>query len=213
MADYNVSTLIDKVIARAKDSSFSRDLVRGYLQGTQDEVLGRHRFPLTEARLVETLYADSTTFAYDIGHQEILQVVLSSVASPATHGQPEVVEPSAFFERNAVPDTNAAGMPSTYTDYAGELYWDRPLDLDYTIGLRYRVAAPRLEDDAAPLIPEEFSNVLVEGGLAGVERHRENFDIASLHERKVEDLAEDMLQRYGLRQFRVGKSSLRGRRG
>ncbi|QHF24222.1 hypothetical protein GTU73_09495 [Rathayibacter sp. VKM Ac-2804] len=130
MADYNVSTLIDKVIARAKDSSFSRDLVRGYLQDTQDEVLGRHRLPFTEARLVETLYADSTTFAYDIGHQEILQVVLSSVASPATRGQPEFVESSASFDRNPVPDTNAAGMPSTYTDYAGELYWDRPLDLE-----------------------------------------------------------------------------------
>jgi hypothetical protein len=213
MADYNVSSLIDKVIARAKDSSFSRDLIRGYLQDTQDEVLGRHRFPFTEDRLVETLFAGSTTFGYDTGHQEILQVVLSSVASPVTHSQPEFEDPTSFFERNPAPEANSAGMPTYYTDYAGELWWDRPLDLDYTIGMRYRVAPPRFEDDTIPLIPEEFSKLLVQGGLAGVERYRENFDIASLHERKVEDLAEDILQRYGLRQLRVGKSSLRGRRG
>ncbi|QHC73781.1 hypothetical protein [Rathayibacter sp. VKM Ac-2805] len=213
MADYNVSSLIDKVIARAKDTSFSRDLVRGYLQDTQDEVLNRHRFPFTEARLVETLYADSTTFAYDSGHQEILQLVLSSADQAASLSHPQFIEPTEFFERNPVPDTNPAGRPSTYTDYGGELYWDRPLDTDYTIWLRYRVAAPRLSDDSAPLIPEEFSNLLVEGGLAGVERYRENFDVAALHDRRVEDLAEDMLQRYGLRQLRVGKSSLRGRRG
>lgn len=156
----------------------------------------------------------STTFAYDTGHQEILQVVLSRVDSPVTHGQPEFEDPASFFERNPAPDTNTAGMPSTYTDYGGELHWGRPLDLDYTIGLRYRVAPPRLdEDDAVPLIPFEFSNVLITGALAGVERHWENFDVAAVYERKVEDLAEDMLQRYGLRQLRVGKSSLRGRRG
>lgn len=63
------------------------------------------------------------------------------------------------------------------------------------------------------MIPPDFSNVLITGALAGVERHRENFDVAAVYERKVEDLAEDMLQRYGLRQLRVGKSSFRGRRG
>lgn len=31
MADYNVYSLIDKVVARAKDSSFSRDLIRSCL--------------------------------------------------------------------------------------------------------------------------------------------------------------------------------------
>ncbi|MCJ1694643.1 hypothetical protein MT349_02515 [Rathayibacter caricis] len=94
-------------------------------------MLGRHRFPFTECRLVETLYAGSTTFAYDTGHPEILQIVMSRVDSPVTHGQPEFEDPASFFERNPAPDTNTAGMPSTYTDYGGELRWGRPLDLDY----------------------------------------------------------------------------------
>lgn len=211
---YNVASLIDEVIDQSKDSSFSRPRVLTFLQRTQDQVLGRQRYLFSESTLTETLGSGSLVFQYDCDHQEIIQVVLSH-ADLGYPAQPEYLTNQEFFARFPLPENNPAGLPRYYTDFGGELYWDVPLDKQYSIAMRYIEASGELEDntDCRPTIPREFSDIYVNGGLAGVEQYRENFDIAAVYKREVEDLAEDLLGRYGLRKRQPGKARTIRRQG
>jgi hypothetical protein len=213
VADYNVQDLIDEVLDLAKDSTLPRSRVLSYLQRTQDAVLGRHRYKFSEGRVTATLDSQATTYAFDEDHQQIIQVVLNhaDLGSPSL---PDYLPPTDFFDRFPLPDTETAGLPNYYTDYGGELYWNRPLDKAYTFGMRYIKASPLLVDSdaAVPTIPESFKDIYIKGGLAGVEQYRENFDVAAVYQREVEDLTEDLLGRYGLRKMQPGKARTTRRR-
>ena len=208
MADYayTLKTLIDEVIDEAKDSSLSRPRVARYIRQTHDSVLGHHRFKFNEDVLAETLSAASTDYEYDCDHQQIIQVVLSHISLTAP-AEPTYLTPDEFFERYPTPATLTQGMPLHYTDYGNKLYWSCPLNLNYTHGMRYQRAPRRLVDEKdTPEIPVEFGDILFEGGMAGVERYRENHDIAAIHDRRVEARSEDFLGRYGLRKRGLGKA-------
>ena len=204
---YNSQSLINEIIDLAKDPTFPRSRVLAYIQRTSDAVLGRHRFKFNEQRTTDDLTISAVTHAYDADHQQIIQVVLSHLTL-STPQLPEYVPSNEFFERWPVPDTNTPGLPSYYTDYGHELYFDRPVDLAYTLAMRYLAAPARLTDTdtSVPQIPEEFKSILIKGGLSGIEKYRENDDIAALYDRDIEDLSSDMLGRYGLRKMQPGKA-------
>lgn len=213
MADYNTKTLIDSVIEQSKDSSFSRSLVLEYIQRTQDEVLGRQRFKFNEDTFEVGLSADAISFEYNCDHQEIIQLILIdySTTRPTIY-QPNYLSPNEFFDLYPDPSTNTTNPPFNYTDFDGQIWFPAPLNKDYTVKMRY-VERPKLLADAInskPQIPIEFKNVLIKGGLAGVEQFRGNYDIAALHERRVEDLADDMQGRYAPRKMGPGKARTRG---
>lgn len=210
---YNTQTLIDSVIEQSKDDSFSRSLVLEYIQRTQDEVLGRQRFKFNEDTVEVGLSEGSTTYEYDCDHQEIIQLILvdESTVRPTIY-QPNYISSNEFFDIYPSPEDNNENPPFNYTDYDGEIVFPAPLDRDYVVKMRY-IESPRTLTDSTsskPQIPVEFKNILIKGGLAGVEQYRENFDIAALYERRVEDLASDMLGRYGARKMGPGKARTRG---
>lgn len=213
---YQLSTLVDEIIDLSKDPTFSRSRVTGYIQHTQDLVLGRYRFKFNEKRsLVGLVIGDATyTPTPTTPYQSILGLVLSHIdlAQPA---QPEYMPPDSFFETFPAPETQPQGVPHYYTDFGGVIYWSCPLDKAYSLGLRYQAAPKRLSADGdVPDLPEEFSDLLIKGGLAGVEEFRENFDIAAVRKREIEDLSRDLLGRYGLRKMQPGKvKSVRFHRG
>ncbi len=207
MATYSTSALIDEILDKAKDSSIPRSRILTYLQRTQDTILGRYRFKFCETRIVRTLTIGSVLFEPPTDYQQSFQVVLTA-PTLGTPAQPVFLSNVEFFERFPATDTYNPGCPLYYTDFGGDLYWDRPLDVVYTLGLRYITASPTLTDSTSstPIIPVEFSELYIRGGLAGVEEYRENLDISAVHQRRVEDIAEDMLGRYGLRKMQPGKA-------
>lgn len=210
---YDTEALIDEVIELSKDSSLPRSRVLGYIQRTQDAVLGRRRFRFSERRLVQALTSGTTTFSYDTDHQQVIQVVMSHADIDSPY-QPQYLAPDEFFERFPLPESEPAGEPRFYTDFEYKLHWSAPLDRNYTLGMRYLAAPSRLEDtdSSTPDIPEEFKEILLSGALAQVEKYRENHDIAGVYKREVEDLEADMLARYGLRKMQPGKARTVNRR-
>ena len=210
---YNTSTLIDSVVEQSKDDSFSRSLILEYIQRTQDEVLGRARFKFNEDVFEVGLSAGSTSFEYDCDHQEIIQLILiDETTTIPTIYQPNYLAPNEFYDIYPDPESNVTNPPFNYTDFNGNIVFPAPLNKAYNVKMRY-VERPKLLTDATtskPQIPIEFKNILIKGGLAGVEQFRENYDVAALHERKVEDLADDMLGRYSPRKMGPGKARTRG---
>jgi hypothetical protein len=208
---YNVTSLIQEVKTLAKDTSLTDGLITGWLQETQDRVLGRTRFPFLEVVGVQTLVPGDLTFGYWADLQTILSLTLTfnSVAY-----RPDYLAYQTFDECFPTPSNSGRSLPSHFTDYGRQLYWSTPLDKAYGITMRYLREPVRLSSGAiVPDIPEEYKQILIKGALAGVEEYRENFDIAALHNRKVEDLAEDLIGRYGLRQLTAPHKVRTSRRG
>ena len=213
MADYNTKVLIDDTIAESKDSDFSRSLVLTYLQRTQDMVLGRSRFKFSEDVTESVLSAGSFTYDYECDHQEIIQLILidNSTTRPTIY-QPNYLAPNEFFDLYPDPETTTVNPPFNYTDFNGQIWFPAPLDRVYTVKMRYIERPRRLSDSTSscPLIPVEFKDIMIKGGLSGIEQYRENFDISAVYQRNIEDLTEDMLSRYSPRKMGPGKSRTRG---
>lgn len=210
---YQLSTIIDEIIDLSKDPSLPRTRVAQYVQRTQDRVLGRHRYKFNEKQSISQLATGDVSHTPAAPYQSLLKVFFShtDLGQPVA---PEYLSPSEFFDTYPAPEAAPQGLPRFFTDYGGVLHFSCPLDRDYKLALIYQAAPKRLDDDlVVPDIPEEFSEILIKGGLAGIEQYRENFDIAALHERAIEDLTEDLLGRYGLRVIKPGKVRIRSRRG
>jgi hypothetical protein len=196
---YNVTSLTQEIKSLAKDTSFPDSLITGYLQETQDRVLGRHRFPFLEGVDSLALSVGDTVKNYAAVNQTISSLRLSD---GSTVTRPEYIGFREFDELYPAPATSSPGRPTVFTDYGRQVYWNIPLDKAYTMTWRYMRKPVTLSSGAiVPDIPEEYKSILIHGALAGVEEYRENFDLAAVHLRRVEDLSEDFLLRYGVRQL------------
>jgi len=213
VADYNTKALIDSIILQSKDTEFSRELVLEYVQRMQDSVLGRQRFKFLEDTEEAVLSEGDTIYEYTCDHQQIISLILVDETSERpTIYVPRYVSSGEFFDNNPDPFSNNSSAPVAYTEYNGELIFTAPLNKDYTLKMQYVSRPVRLEDatTSCPQIPVEYKDILIKGGLVGIKQFRENFDIAALYERRIEDLTDDMQGRYGLRKMGPSKSRTRG---
>jgi hypothetical protein len=198
---YQLSDLITEVRTRAKDPSFDSSLITSYLQEAQDEVLNRSRFPFMEESVDDTATQGSLTYELDYDVDVILAL---TITDPDTGSDIKLTYlPFQQFDEDFVNRANyGESSPNYWSHFAGELYWQAPLNKNYGISLRYtRTPIILTNDNDVPDIPERYKQLLIRGALARVEEYRGNFDIAALHERKVEELAEDMLVRQATRQL------------
>lgn len=207
---YDLSSLITSIRRRAKDTSFDSDLITEYIQATQNEILGRSRFPFMEEAATDSVSEGDTDYQLDDEVETILSLHLidadDNVSKPYYVGYPE------FYERYD-PETSSQASPMVYTIYGNTIIFSAPLDKAYTLNVKYLTTPNVLADDAdVPAIPERFKEVLIRGALAGIEEYRGNFDLASIHLRKVEELTEDMLSRLSLRQLATPHRSSFGRK-
>lgn len=196
---YQLSDLVTTVRKRAKDNTFDGDLITDFIQATQNEVLGRSRFKFMEIADTDTATKGSTEYQL----AEDVDVILSLKLFDSTNAEwrPEYLSYPRFFE-NYDPDSATATTPTFYSVFGDTVLWSAPLDKDYTLKIKYLKTPAVLALDAdVPDVPERFKELLVRGALARVEEYRDNYDIAALHQRKVEDLTEDMLNRTALRQL------------
>ena len=195
---YDVQSLVQQIRTEAKDDSLSDALVISWLQRTQDRVLGRSRYPFMEEAISERLSQGTHSYEYDTDLQVIQGLALSSTSTNVS--QPEYMAHGEFFECYPAVEALTPNLPRYFTDYGRVLHWSCPLDKGYTLSLRYTRKPAILTLESTPEIPEEFKDIYIYGALASVEEHRENHDIGAVYLRRVEDLEQDMLLRYSVRQ-------------
>jgi hypothetical protein len=195
---YTGASLITEIKALAKDTSLPDSLILGWLQETQDRVLGSSRLPQLECSTDEWVTTGGLSYDYPSDLQTILGLSLTNGTETL---RPAYMAYQDFDAQYPSPDDLAAGFPQHYTDYGRTLYWNAPLDKNYNLKLKYLRRPTTVTKTATPDIPVEYKQILIKGALAGIEEYRENYDIAAVHLRKVEDLAEDFLTRYSPRQL------------
>lgn len=193
---YQLSDLISSVQQRAKDTSFSQALITEYLNETQQEVLGHRRYTFMETTDDETLSIGSREIELDAEVQTVdyLALEIDSLDHPVAY-----VPHRSFYEAALSDDE---GQPGYFTFFGRSILFSTPADVAYPVKLHYtRRPATLTNSTDVPDIPEDFREILIRGALSRIEEYRENYDIAALHQRRVEELTESMSLRYGLRQL------------
>lgn len=194
---YTGSTLITEIKTRAKDTSLTDSFVLSYIQETQDTVLGAHRYPQLEATLEESVSVGDSSFELPDDLQVMSSIKFNYNTETYT---PQFVSPEDF-ERNFMNvESYSTGAPSHYTLFENEIVFNTILDKTYSLVIKYTRTPKLLTTANTPDIPQEFKWILINGALAGIEEYRQNFDIAAIYRRKVEDLAESFRLRYLTRQ-------------
>lgn len=200
---YNVTDLTSRIQRKAKDTSFSATLIAEFLDEVQTDVLGDQFSQLLEKTETATLSINDTTRAYPADHQATMRLWLVDTSTTPDHAFPLTYLPhDQFFGQYPSPTLATASQPRTWTDFGGTIYFSSPLDKAY--GLRHdylRVPGTLSAGGDVPDIPQAYQGILIYGVLSKIEAYRDNHDLAAIHERKKEDLAEQMQMRYALRQF------------
>ncbi|MBO1267089.1 phage adaptor protein [Arthrobacter cavernae] len=195
---YDTASLVTEIKLLGKDQNIADSLVIGWIQETQDRVMGRHRFPQLESvTITPMIIGDSTSFL----PSDLQTVDLLTLSDLEQTTVPEYMAFRDFEERFRALPVQSQGRPNWYTIYARSVRFERPVDKAYNIGLKYLRRPTELTSGVVvPDIPQEYKKLLVHGGLAGLEAYRGNFDVEAIHLRRVEELEEDMLLRYVTRQ-------------
>lgn len=207
---YDVSALVTEVQNRAKDTSFNSDLITGFLASTQAQALNRSRFSFMEDSITPSVSQGDTDYTLGTDIETVLSLKLIDANDQVVI--PQYIGYAQFYE-TCDPEVASQGVPRYYTIYGSTVVWDVPLHQAWTLHLRYLRAATLLVNSTdVPDVPERYKELLVRGALARVEEYRGNFDIAGVHDRKVEELTEDMLGRLSLRQLATSHKSRFGRK-
>ena len=207
---YNVANLVESVRKRAKDTTFDRDLIVEYLDEVSERVLGRSRFTFMQESDTDVVGSGDTELVLDNEIEVLYSFKL--IDADGNVFRPVYVPYAEFFERFDT-DEASASSPSFYSWFGDTIIFATPLDRSYDVALKYLKTRQTLSSDTdVPDIPEKKREILIRGGLQGVEEYRGNHDIAALHEKKVEELAEDLLGRSSGRNMTQPHKARFGRR-
>lgn len=194
---YTLGDIITSVKTRAKDTSLADSFITELINATQTAILGHRRYSFMERNLESATLSTNRT-EYEL--EDDVQVVHYLALRDTNGNETELTYiPPASWGDASPQTTDTAAKPTQFTIFGRTILFDRKSNASYRIIMRYLAAPTALSASTdIPSIPVAYREILVRGALSGVEEYRDNFDFAALHTRKMEELAEDMTNRYGL---------------
>lgn len=189
--------LVGKIKKRLKDPEFDDEILIGYVNDAQNEVLGESPYMFLE-KIDDFL--DIPMGELDLPRDYQTTRTITAIKDHVGHTI-DYVAPIAYFEAKT---QKHPGINYKYTIFGNRLYYTVPRDNNpkpFKIRHLY-LAKPRelVRDTDKPNLPDEYSEILVLGALMRAEEDRDNYDFAAIHERRYEQLVENMKLRYGPRQ-------------
>ena len=202
MEDYTFASLIQRVKRKLRDSEYDDEDIKTFLNESQFEVLGEDRYPFLErVDTYTSMGGGELDLPYD--YQSTFQIFINRGKSGRT--MLTYLPAKDFFAQN--------GSSYSYTVYGNKILFNIPrvnddkedCDEDYIQDYKIThlyLAKPRpmIEDDDIPIIPPEYSEILVLGALARAEQARDNFDFAQVYLNQQNALMLDMKFRFGIKQ-------------
>jgi len=162
-------------------------------------VFNTHDFKFCEKSVSGTLTVGEFTYEQQDDHQATIGGVL---IDPDNGNQFVLDEDSYvphrdFFDANPDPSTYDNGMPSQWTEFGDQLYFNRPADKLYVFKQHYfRNPTILSADTDVPDVPETFRELLELWADYRGEKYRGNHDIAATYKQEFEDELENMAIKY-----------------
>lgn len=196
MDTYTTRALIGKVRGRLHDPQFSEDDILDFLNSEQRAVLGESEWPF-----LESVNITEETESGELPLPENYQVTLRATAQTSdNHRKTFIYVPFREYFSNNLP------RAYIYTTFGGNFLFTLPKNTSttsWTIKHYFLSKPPVMTLESAPVIPEEYSEILILGALERAERRRDNFDFAAVYKSEKLELTENMKLRFGPSQDQV----------
>jgi hypothetical protein len=197
---YTLADLQTAIQDDLKDTSFNATRITRYLNYGQNAIFNTHMFKFCEKSVVGTLTIGASTFAQQSDHQATIGGVLYNATSPSNYlllDDSNYLPHREFFSRYPIATTQTNGMPSSWTEFGKQLYFDRPVDVAYALKQRYFRTPTSLSGPTdVPDVPEAFRELLELYAIYRSEKYRGNHDFAATYKQDFEDGLEAMAMRY-----------------
>lgn len=193
--DYTLQAIIKRVqIDKLDDDEFDTGVISNFVNDTQRDIFNEFELPFQEKIFAGTVPSGSSMFKTQDDLAELQSISMTDVPgfySTRMHWRD-------FFEKYPDNTTAEAGKPSAWTLYSGNIIFDKPTDIDYTLTLFY-IRKPKLLSLPAdvPEIPYEFSELLVLGAYIRCLKFNEDNDQASYHQGEYDRQLNQLVTRYG----------------
>lgn len=198
---YTVLDLQSSIQDDLKDSSFSATRILRYLNRGQSLIFNTHTLKQCEKSVTGALTQGTHTYEQQSDHQATIGGVLVDPDNSNSYtvlNEKNYLPSREFFATypNAANDTQ--GMPTVWTEFGDQTYFNCPPDKAYIFTQRYYRFAPELEVSGdVPLLPVAFRELLEFYALYRSEKYRGNHDIAATYKKDFEDGLETMAMRFG----------------
>jgi hypothetical protein len=207
-ADYNLSTLVADVKDELQDESYDENRIIRYLNQTYLETFGEVPYSF-----FEKTYKYETIDSGELEVPKDFQTMIRLVVEKGGMKWPlKYVAPREFYaewhgmrvyEYTIIGNKVVFHLPEVDCETVDE---NNP-DNYYTMKIYYLAKPVKLSNPTdKPLIPSEYSEILILGALARAERRRGNFDFAQIYDNQKAELITNMAMRYGPRQFDGGNT-------
>lgn len=205
MKNYTFAQLVDRVKTRLKDAEYSEEDIKEFINDAYFEVLGEDRYTFNE-KIYKATSTGSSELYVPSDYASLIHFTATDKNGRTTL---KYKAPRDYFDS----PKDSANNYYCYTVFGEHLIYSLPTiseemvtDEDFYALNLYYLAKPLLllNDNDKPVIPREYSEIVVLGALARAEQLRDNFDYAQIYENKKEDLVINMKQRYCPRQMDCG---------
>jgi hypothetical protein len=197
---YNVLDLQTALQDDLKDPSFSATRLLRYLNAGQLAIFNSRLFKFTEKAVTGSLTIGKYIYDQQPDHQSTIGGVLidpSNTTFRIIIDKDNYLPHREFFEQYPDPTIYPNAQPTTWTEYSGQIYFDRTVDKAYSFTQRYyKIPASLTTGTDVPSVPESFRELLEYYARSRSEEYRGNHDIAAVYMQKFEDGLETMTRRY-----------------
>jgi hypothetical protein len=212
---YDLLDLTSSVQDDLKDPSFSTSRIKRYLNAGQRLIFNTHSFSFCHKSIVGDLTVGEYTYDQQSDHQA---TIAGSVIDADNTGNRFLLNEETyvpyrnFFDLYPDPNLNTDSMPSAWTEFGDQVYFDCPVDIAYSFTQRYYRIPTDMDGEAdVPDVPQAFRELLELYADYRSEKYRGNHDIAATYKQDFEDGLELMTLRY-LPATEVGFTTLKNAR-
>jgi hypothetical protein len=197
---YNLQDLQSAALDDLQDPSFNVTRLTRYLNYGQLAIFNTHLFKFTEKAVTGALTIGKYIYDQQPDHQTTIGGVLIDPTNTSFRiviNKDNYLPHRQFFEQYPDPTIYANAQPSRWTEFGGQIYFDRTLDKAYSFTQRYyKIPTSLSAPNDVPSVPEPFRELLEYYARSRAEEYRGNLDIAAVYMQKFEDGLESMVMRY-----------------
>lgn len=199
--EYTLEGIRNRVLVdKLDDDEFSSQIVDNFINDTQRNIFNQFELPFQEKIFQGTVPAQTTMFKFPSDVALLQSLVMTSPDGNQTDIGDSFLDFRTFNKAFPTPGNNEPGPITYWTLYAGNMLTSAPLDQDYTMNIFY-IKKPKtlVSSTDIPEIPEEFSELLILGTFARIQKRNEDFDLAAVTEQEYNNNLDLLVTRYGFR--------------
>lgn len=195
---YNLLDLRTRVRAKIKDTAYPSATIDGFVDDAIAEIADLYTFKQLQKIVSGSLTIGEHTFEQQADHQLTRRMLLIDVAADTEHDITNArLDSDTFFARYPAPDRNDSALPSAWTEYGDQIYFNCPVDKAYELRQFYQKIPDEMTSEASvPELPRNFREVIVLGAAYRCEEERQNYDIAAVLQNRFNDRLGDLVMRF-----------------